>query len=372
MAVPYIDLSRQNESLIEAFQERVRELIEKSDFILGPGLARFEERCRDLFKVRHALGVASGTDALMMSLQVCGVGRDDEVILPAFTFVACADVVARLGARPVFVDVDEETFNINPDRIEAAITSRTKAIIVVHLYGRAAPIERICEIADYKKIPVVEDVCQALGTKVGNKFVGTFGRFGCLSFYPTKNLGGLGDGGMILTNSDEDAALLARLRDHGRAAGYKFSEIGYNSRLDSLQAAFLELKLDDFEELNQDRLANARLLNQLISQPGLIKPDIPDDESHTFCVYTIRAPWRDELADYLKTKGIGCAVYYPIPLHLQPCLKYLGYVEGDFPASEKLAREVLSLPVFPGLKRQEIIEVADAIAEFYRTRAALV
>lgn len=372
MAVPYIDLSRQNESLIEAFQERAQELIQKSDYILGPSLAQFEQRCREYFKTHHALGVASGTDALLISLKACGVGPGDEVIVPAFTFVACADVVARLGARPVFVDVDEETFNINPDRIDSAITPRTKAIIVVHLYGRAAPIERICEIADYKKIPVIEDVCQSLGTKAGGKFVGTWGKFGCLSFYPTKNLGGIGDGGMIFTNDANAAALITRLRDHGRAAGYDFSEIGYNSRLDSIQAAFLDLKLDDMDELNQDRIANARLLNQLISQPGLVKPEIPDDDSHTFCVYTIRAPKRDELQAYLKERGVGSAVYYPIPLHLQPCLAYLGYAKGDFPIAEKLSREVISLPVFPGIKRHEIIEVAETILEFYQRHQVMV
>jgi dTDP-4-amino-4,6-dideoxygalactose transaminase len=368
MSIPFVDLWNQHEPLEEEFIEELRKLLRSSQFILGPTLQKFEEQAAKFLGTKHTIGVASGTDALLLALASLGVGPGDEVIVPAFSFVACADVVVRLGARPVFVDVKADTFNLDADKTLASLSNRTKAVMAVHLFGQLAEIDRITTIARTYSVPVIEDVCQAFGAKSHNRRAGTFGLFGAHSFYPTKNLGGLGDGGLLCTDDDPKAELIRKFRDHGRASsahGYFHDVIGYNSRLDAIQAAFLSLKLPDVDEMNLERIENARLYDKLFEGAPFVKPKFTDDGSHVFNVYTLLVPNRDELQDHLKEQGIGTALYYPIPLHQQPCLQYLGYKEGAFPVAEDLAKRVISLPIAPGLKKKHIQEIAKDVLEFY-------
>jgi dTDP-4-amino-4,6-dideoxygalactose transaminase len=367
MTIPFLDLWTQHESLEEDFLRQVKQLLRSSNFILGPTVQKFEDQMARYLQVKHAIGVASGTDALLLALASLGVGPGDEVVMPAYTFVACADVVVRLGGRPVFVDVKADTFNLDADKALASLSSRTKAIIAVHLFGQAAEIDRITTIARTYSVPVIEDACQSYGAKIHGKRVGSFGLFGAFSFYPTKNLGGIGDGGLLVTDDDQKAETLRKYRDHGRAStgGYFHDVIGYNSRLDAIQAAFLSCKQPDVEEMNLERIENARLYNQLFENTPIVAPKFKDDGSHVYNCYTIQVSNRNELQAHLKSKGIGTAVYYPCPLHLQPCLQYLGYKEGAFPISEELAKRALSLPISPGLKKKQISQVAQAVLEFY-------
>lgn len=371
MPIPFLDLYYQHQPVEEEYIKAVRQIIKSGSFILGPTLQKFEERIAKYIGSRHAIGVASGTDALLLSLASLGIGPGDEVIVPTFCFVAVADVVVRLGATPVFVDSRAETFNLDADKTLASINRNTKAIIAVHLFGQAAEIDRLQTIARTYSIPIIEDVCQATGAKFHNKRVGSYGLFGCFSFYPTKNLGGIGDGGLITTDDDAKAELIRKYRDHGRSttATYNHDVIGYNSRLDPLQAAMLDLKLPDTDDYNADRVENARLYNQLFEGTPIVTPKFRDDGSHVFNVYTILVENRDALRTHLQEKGIGTAIYYPQPLHLQPCLRYLGHKEGAFPISEDLAKRALALPIAPGLKKKQIIEIANTILAFYGLRA---
>jgi len=367
MSIPFVDLWNQHEPLEEEFIEQVQQLLRSSQFILGPTVQKFEEQAARYLGAKQAIGVASGTDALLLALASIGVGPGDEVVMPAYTFVACADVVVRLGARPVFVDVKADTFNLDADKALASLSSRTKAIMAVHLFGQAAEIDRITTIARTYSVPVIEDVCQAFGAKVHNRRVGSFGLFGAFSFYPTKNLGGIGDGGLLTTDDEQKAEIIRKFRDHGRisAATYLHDVIGFNSRLDAIQAVFLSLKLPDADEMNLERIENARLYNQMFENAPFVTPRFADDGSHVFNCYTILVNNRDELQDHLKEKGIGTAVYYPVPLHLQPCLQYLGYKEGAFPVAEDLAKRAISLPIAPGLKKKQIQEIAKDVLEFF-------
>lgn len=370
MSIPFVDLWNQHEPLEEEFLEQVKALLRSSQFILGPTVQKFEEQTARYLGVKNAIGVSSGTDALLLALASLGVGPGDEVVMPAYTFVACADVVVRLGARPVFVDVRADTFNLDADKALASLSSRTKAIMAVHLFGQCAEIDRIVTIARTYSVPVVEDVCQAFGAKSHNRRAGSFGLFGAYSFYPTKNLGGIGDGGLLTTDDDQKADMVRKYRDHGRVSTstYLHDIIGYNSRLDALQAAFLSLKLPDVDEMNLERVENARLYNHMFENAPFIVPRFTDDGSHVFNCYTLLVSNRDELQAKLKEKGIGTAVYYPVPLHLQPCLQYLGYKEGAFPVAEDLAKRAISLPIAPGLKKKQIQEVAKEVLEFYGAR----
>ncbi len=367
MSIPFVDLYYQNESVEEEYIKQVRQILRSSQFIMGPVLQRFEEQAARYLGTRHAIGVASGTDALLLSLASLGVGPGDEVIVPAYTFVACADVVVRLGARPVFVDVKADTFNLDADKALASLSSRTKAIMVVHLFGQCAEIDRITTIARTYSIPVIEDCCQSFGARIHGRRAGTFGLFGAYSFYPTKNLGGIGDGGMLITDDDQKAEIIRKYRDHGRVqtGGYNHDVIGYNSRLDPLQAAMLSVKLPDVDELNVERVENAKLYCRLFENTPVVVPKFKEDASHVFNCFTVLVPNRDELQASLKEKGISTAIYYPSPLHTQPCLQYLGYKEGAFPVSEDLAKRALSLPIAPGLKKRQILEVVEAVLSFY-------
>lgn len=366
MKVPFIDLRPLHEPILPEIYQRFDEVFYTSDFILGRELAAFEEEFRRYIGAKFAIGVASGTDALLLTLQALGVGPGDQVVVPAFTFIASADVVIRLGAKPIMVDVNPATYALDPEKLPAAISSHTKAIMLVHLYGQSAPIDPILDIAREHNIPVIEDVAQSCGAMYAGRRVGSFGVAGCFSFYPTKTLGAAGDGGLVVLNDEKLAEKIRKLRDHGRAQNQIFDEIGYNSRLDCLQAALLRIKLRDLDEYNLERQENARYYKKLLAGLDLILPEIPDDGSNVFNLYTIQTDRRDELREFLTRREIGTAIYYPVPLHLQPCLKFLGYREGDFPMSEHLSQRVLSLPIYPGIKRQQIEYVAESIHSFFK------
>jgi len=372
MEIPFVDLSSQHKHLLPDLWREYEQIFETCNFILGEEVEKFENALAEWLGVEIAVGVNSGTDALVMALRALGVGPGDEVVLPAYTFVATADAVVRVGAKPVFVDIDPRTYNIDPEKIPAAITDKTKAIIVVHLYGQAADIDAVRAIAKEKEIAIVEDAAQALGTRWRGKPVGTLGDVGCFSFYPTKNLGGAGDGGAIVSPRESVIEKCLLMRDHGRSVtvpGMVFEMIGYNSRLSVLQAAFLRLKLPDLEELLSDRIENARLYDQLLADSEVVTPEFRDDGTHTYNLYTIQVRDRDRLRNYLHEKKIGSAVYYSRPLHLQPCFAYLGYKEGSFPVAEEVSAKVVSLPIYPGLKKREIETVAATVLEFLKNNA---
>lgn len=366
MAVSFMDLSRQHQPIRNDLLKVVEDVIKSNQYILGPAVSTFEQNFARRMQSRHAIGVNSGTDALLLTLHALGIQPGEEVICPAFTWVATADVIARLGLTTVFCDIDED-FNIDPEAVRASITERTRAVIAVHLFGRAANLGALLEICNEHGIHLIEDCAQATGAEYNGKPVGTWGVAGCFSFYPTKNLGGFGDGGMILTDNDELAERLRLFRDHGRDADNSFLEIGYNSRLDSLQAALLDVKLPNLDEDNADRQANAAFYQQTLNPEVFTLPRPAADGEHVYNLYTIRHPQRDQLRTFLKDRGIDTAIYYKRPLHVQPCFEYLGYQEGHFPVSEQMSREVLSLPVAPGLTRQELEEVAHALDLFAKT-----
>lgn len=369
MKVPFIDLKIQHQDNLELFQQAIGQVFEENGFILGPAVEQFEKACEKMLGVPHALGVNSGTDALLMTLKALGVGQGDEVIVPTFTFVAVADVVVRIGARPVFVDVDPLSYNMAIDCVTKAITPKTKAIIAVHMFGQAADLAQLMQLANAHGIFLVEDVSQAMGGSIGKKQLGTMGVTGCYSFYPTKNLGGVGDGGMIVTHNDEVAERIRRYRDHGRTSSGLFEDIGFNSRLDGIQAAVLKIKLEELEENIFDRIENARFYCEMLGETDLMLPEFLERGEHTYNLFTVQYEKRDELRTFLSQRGIGTAVYYDTPLHLQPCFAYLGYKEGDFPVAELLTKRVLSLPVFPGMKKRQLEEVALNIHEFLALQA---
>lgn len=367
MAVSFMDLARINKPLKEDFQQAFEECLESSDFILGQRLKDFEHEFAKALGSKHAIGVASGTDALMLTLHGLGLQPGDEVICPVFSFVATADVIVRAGATPIFVDINDD-YTMDVDAVRAAVTERTKAIMPVHLFGMAAEIETLAQIAADYGLFLIEDVAQATGGKVNGRALGTFGIAGAFSFYPTKTLGGLGDGGMVVTDNDDLAERIRLFRDHGRGEGGRFYEIGYNSRLDSLQAAWLGVKLPSLDEDNADRIANAAFYHNTLSKdPAFGLPKLRDDFSHVYNLYTIRHPNRDEVRHFLSERHIQTAVYYPVPMHLQPCFEWMGYREGHFPKAELAAQQVFSLPIFPGLTRKELEEVAHNLELYAQT-----
>ncbi len=316
-----------------------------------------------------AVSCASGSDALLLALMALGVDSGDEVITPPFTFVATAGSVARLKAKPVFVDIDRETYNLDATRLEAAITPRTKAIMPVHLFGLPAEMDKIGEIARAHRIPVIEDAAQSIGARIGDKYVGDIGACGCFSFFPSKNLGGAGDGGMITTNDPELAERIAVLRDHGSRKKYQYDLLGMNSRLDSLQAAILLVKFKHLEALTKARRRNAERYRQLFRQAGLDKvitlPIEPEGMRHVYNQFVIRTPRRDQLKEHLRHSGIPSEIYYPSPLHLQPAFAALGYGPGAFPRSEEASHQVLALPVFPQMTEEQQKIVAESVAQCF-------
>jgi dTDP-4-amino-4,6-dideoxygalactose transaminase len=347
----------------------MQQVLDSAAFVMGPNVRAFEAEMAAFCGVRQAIGVASGTDALTLSLRALGIEPGDEVLVPSFTYAATAAAVCHLGAKPVFVDSLPNGFNLDPDDAGRRVTRKTRAIIPVHLYGEAAPMKRVMELADAHHLFVVEDVAQATGGKIGNRVLGSLGTAGCFSFYPTKNLGGCGDGGMITTNDDEVAARVRLLRqqaDASVAGGEKYlhPEVGYNSRLDELQAALLRVKLPHLAGWNAQRIRNAASYESLLREAGIGLPAARRDGSHVYCLYTLRCQFRDGLRRHLSRRGIGTAVYYPLPLHLQEAYRGLGYREGDLPVSEELAKQVLSIPSYPELTLPQIETVAGAVVEF--------
>jgi len=367
MKVPPLDLKRQYASIKEEIDSAIQNVLNHGGFVLGPEVKELESKLAEYCGAVHGIGVASGTDALLLSLMAAGTSPVDEIITSTFTFFATAGVISRLGARPVFVDIDPHTFNINPDLIEKAITPKTRAIIPVHLYGQISEMDEIMQIAEKHTLPVIEDAAQAVGSLYKNRKAGSFGLTGCFSFYPTKNLGGYGDGGFITTNDDDTADLLRKLRIHGARPKYFHSIVGINSRLDSLQAAILLVKLNHLPDWHEARRGKAQIYNELLS--GIEKvttPSVRDYNYHIYHQYTILAERRDELKDYLKSREIGSEIYYPLPMHLQECFRDLGYKKNDMPVAEKAAEMALSLPIFPELTGQEQEYIVQTIKEFYK------
>jgi dTDP-4-amino-4,6-dideoxygalactose transaminase len=446
--VRFFDLRAQFEAIREEAMAAIHEVVESQQFILGPKVAELEERVAGYCACRYAVGVSSGTDALLVALMALGIGPGDEVITPAFSFFASASTIYRLGAKPVFVDVDPETYSIAPDKVEAAVTERTRAIIPVHLFGQCADMAAVMEIAAKNDIPVVEDAAQAIGAEhagsiePGHKRAGSFGAFGCFSFFPTKNLGAFGEGGMVTTSNEALAQRARMLRHHGDRGRYDHVLVGGNFRLEALQAAVLLVKLGHLDEWIERRQANAALYRELFAEAGLVdpahqpsaadadgpkagdvdgpsagdvgraplcppssgegrgvaarsgghrgaRPTSPDDVAspgrrdvaglgggkiklpterpgrHTYNQYVIEVGRRDELSVFLTERGIGHSVYYPKPLHLQPCFESLGYKPGDFPAAERACTRVLALPIYPELPERDAARVVEAIGDFF-------
>ena len=364
--VPQMDLSAQYAAIGAEIRDAVTSVLASQHFVLGKEGTAFEQEIAKLCSVRHGVGVASGTDSLILALRAVGVKAGDEVILPPFTFVATGSAVSALSARPIFADIDPATFNISAARIEQRITSRTRAIIVVHLFGLAADMDAVRAVAAKHRLPIVEDNAQAIGATYKGRPTGSLGDIACLSFYPTKNLGAYGDAGMITTDSPELDAHLRTLRNHGQASRYNSVEPGWNSRLDEIQAAILRVKLRHLKEWERLRRAHAAQYTKLLA--GIVEvqtPQVPSTCEHVFHQYTIRAQRREELQRFLTDRKIGNAVYYPVPLHLQPIYANQGFPAGCLPESEKAAAEVVSLPMFPELRPEQIERVSSVIAEFY-------
>lgn len=370
MSVPLLDLVAQYNSIRDDVEPALRSVIERQAFIMGPEIPALEQAIAELSHTRHAIACASGTDALLLPFRALDLKPGDEIIAPAFTFFATAGAIHNAGGRPVFADIEPGTFNITPEAIEAAITPRTRAIVVVHLFGQMAPMERILPIAKRHNLAVIEDGAQSISARRlidGTwRMAGELGSVGTLSFFPSKNLGAWGDAGMMVTQDDALAARLAKLRLHGGARQYHHEEVGYNSRLDSLQAAVLLVKLRHLHSWNVARRARAAWYNAAMADLAPVKtPPVDPANEHIYHQYTIRAERRDELLAHLKSQGIGCAVYYPVALHLQPCFAELGYGRGSLPVTERAMDEVLSLPIYPELTEAQQAQVVDTIRRFY-------
>lgn len=366
MNVPFIDLAFQLRGVEEIIRRDMEDVVRSGRFILGPEVTAFEEAMAGYHGVRNAVGVASGTDALVLSLLAAGIGRGDEVITTPFTFVATAESIAHAGARPVFVDIDERTFNIDPEKVQGAMTAKTRAVMPVHLYGLPADMTSIGTLAREKGLAVVEDCAQSTGARIGDAVTGTLGSAGAFSFFPTKNLGGFGDGGMVLTDSDELAAQVRELRGHGATKRDHYERLGFNSRLDTLQAVVLMIKLQKLDEWNGMRRENAAQYRSLLEDvTDLLLPVEGAETYHVYNQFTVMAERRDGLKEHLADRGIGSMVYYSENLHRQPLFTGLGYGAGDFPVAERACRRVLSLPVYPGLSREQVEYVAAAVREYF-------
>ena len=369
MNVPLLDLQAQYVSLRDDLREAVERVMSSQRFVLGDEVRELENTIAAYCETKHAIGCASGSDALLLALMALDIKAGDEVITTPFSFFATAACIARLGARPVFVDIDPETYNIDPSLVADAITPRTKVIMPVHIYGQCAPMDPLLELGKRRGIPVIEDAAQAIGATDNGRRAGSMGVIGCFSFYPTKNLGGAGDGGIMTTSDDDLAARLRRLRAHGGSTEYQHEEVGINSRLDELQAAVLRVKFPSLDRWSEERAQKAERYTELLNKADLsfplMTPQVRPDGRHIFHQYVIRVPGnRDNLSEHLKAHGIGSKVYYPVPLHRQECFSYLGYKEGDFPQSESAARETLALPAYPELTDEQQVYVVESIKSF--------
>jgi dTDP-4-amino-4,6-dideoxygalactose transaminase len=366
--IPQFDLSAQYASIAGEVREAIDRVLASQQFILGREGAALEEEIARFCGVAHGVGVgvASGTDALILALRACGVQPGDEVILPTFTFVATGSAVSALGAKPVFADIHPNTYNLDPAQLERRVTPRTRAIIAVHLYGLPADMDSIAAFARQKNLAVIEDAAQAIGAAYKGRKTGSLADVACFSFYPTKNLGAAGDAGMIVTNSAEMVTRLRTLRNHGQTAKYVSGEPGWNSRLDEIQAAILRVKLRHLPEWQRTRQSLAAEYTRQFQLPGIMPPFVPEGCEHVFHQYTVRVEERDALQRLLADQKIGSAVYYPVPLHLQPLYSSLGHKPGAFPHAESAAKEVLSLPMYPELRPDQLTRVAQIVSDFVR------
>ena len=368
MPVPLLDLRAQHATIRDEMLAAMTDVVDSQLFILGAAVETLERQVAELSHTKYAVGCASGTDALLLALRALDAGPGSEVITSPFTFFATAGTIHNVGAKPVFVDIDPRTFNILPEAAGAARTARTKAVVPVDLFGQMAPIEDVMKALP--GVPLIEDAAQTIGARRSIdgvwRMAGEVSTIGTFSFFPSKNLGGYGDGGMMVTQDEALATRLKRLRTHGGSKQYFHDEVGYNSRLDALQAAVLSAKLRHLEQWSAKRRSNARFYDAALADvPEVTTPYVDPANESIYNQYTIRVDRRDELQNHLKNRGIGNAIYYPLPLHLQPCFAYLGYKQGSCPESERAAREVLSIPIYPELTEGQMNEVVDAVRSFY-------
>ncbi len=364
MHVPFLDLRVQHEPLMPELMDAFRQVTETSAFAGGPFVARFEAEFAAFCGTHHALGVGSGTDALWLSLLALGVGPGDEVITVPNSFMATAEAISLCGAKPVFVDIDERTYTMDPAQLEAAITLRTQAIVPVHLFGQTADMDALLAIGRQHGTPVVEDACQAHGAEDKGRRASSLGVAGCFSFYPGKNLGAFGEAGAITTDEPELRTRIQALRDHGQARKHLHSTIGWNARMDGIQAAVLSVKLRRLEAANTTRRAHARLYDELLAdEPRVIRPKVASHNAHSYHIYAVRVQDRDGVLERMAARGVNCAVHYPVPIHLQKAYSFLGFGPGSFPVAERCARELLSLPMYPELCPEQIEFVVETLKD---------
>lgn len=364
--IPLVDLKAQYRTIRSEINFAIKKVLNSTNFILGDEVEEFEIKFARYTDVKYAVSVASGMSALELGMRALGIGPEDEVVTPVNSFIASSSAISFAGANPVFVDCDEKSFNIDPKKIEQKITKKTKAIMPVHLYGHPADLDQILAIAKKHKLMVIEDACQAHGASYHGKKVGSIGIFGAFSFYPGKNLGAYGDGGIITTNNLGLAEKIKRMRNCGQSQKYYHKILGWNSRLDTIQAAILLVKLKHLNNWNRTRLKIAKEYNRLLQNTPAILPEISTDSSHIFHLYVIRVKNRNKLADYLRSKGISTGIHYPIPIHLQKAYKHLNHQKGDFPITEKLAEEILSLPIYPEMTQNDIAYITETIKRFFK------
>ena len=368
--IPLVDLKAQYATIRDEVRRAIDDVLESMQLTIGPNVKAFDQEFASFIGTRHSVGVGSGTDALQLAIRACGVSAGDEVITVSFTFFATVEAILYANARPILVEVDERTMNIDAAAVAAAITPRTKAIIPVHLYGRTVDMKPLRQIAQDRNITIIEDAAQAHGAVTDDRSTkaGASGRVGCFSFYCSKNLGAYGEAGSITTNDDRLAEELRALREHGQSTRYYHPVVGYNARLDEIQAAILRIKLRRLPEWNTRRRELARAYEKLLAGSGVITPEIPSGERHVFYVYCIRVPngRRDDLRKYLGERGIGTQIHYPVPIHLQQSAEFLGYRKGDLPVTERLAPEVLSIPMYPELTDDQVDRVTTSIREFMK------
>lgn len=362
--IPLVDLGLQHAGLRREISAAIERVIDESAFTLSESVKLFEEEFAAYCNADHAVGVSSGTDALHLALRALGVGEGDEVITVPNTFVATVEAIVMTGARPVFVDIEEDSYLMDVSQLEAAVTSSTKAIIPVHLYGQQADMEAIHRVADKHGIFVVEDACQAHGSSQNGRSAGALGDAACFSFYPGKNLGAIGDGGAVVTKHAELAEKVSRLRNHGSSSKYEHEELGFCNRLDGLQASVLGVKLPHLDTWNEDRRRVAALYDEALKDMPVVRPVCRDGNTHSYHLYVIQVEDREALRSHLAEHEIQAGIHYPIPLHLQPALKEYGFKPGDFPIAERVAGRILSLPIFPGLGEPEVLRIARHVGEF--------
>ncbi|MBU0459622.1 MAG: DegT/DnrJ/EryC1/StrS family aminotransferase [Nanoarchaeota archaeon] len=363
MNIPLVDLKAQYLTIKPEIDQAIQEILDTTRFIMGPPVKNFEEHLAQFCNCQHAIGVSSGSSALFLALKAYGIKTGDEVITVANSFIATAEAIVQCGATPVFVDVTEDTLLLDPSKLESAITEKTKMIIPVHLYGQICDMDPIINIARKHNLIIVEDAAQAIDAKYKNKSL-PIHETAIFSFFPAKNLGCYGDGGAVITNNQEIAHKVAKLKDHGRISKYESDIIGYGERLDALQAAILTVKLKHLSSWSEKRKNHAHKYNQLLQTiTNITLPTEKEYSKHVYYMYVIKTKNRDELMNKLKEKGVDTGIHYPLPLHLQPSLNYLGYKEGDFPIAEQAAKEILSLPMFPELKEEQINEIVTKISE---------